>query len=137
MRWIALVVVLAGCGQAGDGAAGPGPGGDDLDRLRQQAHDALARYDEAVADAGSARFVPVGELTGMRGDWEPANGDDNKASLAAGRVVAAGALPAAPSPTGQVVWADGVMQTFPLVSAEEAWRRATPGGLRPNDGIGG
>jgi hypothetical protein len=108
---------------------GSAPGGDDVDRLRLQARDALARYDEAVADAGgSPRFVPVGELTGMRGNWEPANGDNNKASLAAGRVVAAGALPAAPSPTGQVVWADGAGQTFPLISADEALNQLTAAG---------
>jgi hypothetical protein len=128
MLWIALVAVLAGCGQAGDGAAGTVPGGDDLDRLRQQARDALARYDEAVADGGSPKFVPVGELTGMLGDWEPANGDNNKASLAAGRVVAAGALPAAPTSTGEVVWANGETQTFPLISADEARHRLTAAG---------
>jgi hypothetical protein len=129
MLWIALAAVLAGCGQAGDDPAGLGPGGDDLDRLREQAHDALARYDEAVADAGgSPRFVPVGELTGMRGNWEPANGDNNKAALAAGRVVAAGALPAAPNPIGQVVWANGATRTFPLISADEALNQLTAAG---------
>jgi hypothetical protein len=128
MLWIALVAVLGGCGQAGDGAAGIGLGGNDPDRLRQQARDALARYDEALGNAGSVRFVPVGELTGMRGDWEPANGNNNKASLAAGRVVAAGALPAAPSPTGQVVWANGARQDFPLISADEALDQVTAAG---------
>lgn len=126
--WIALVAVVAGCGQAGDGAAGIGPAGDDLERLRQQARDALARYDKAVADVGSPRFVPVGELTGMRGDSEPANEEDNKGSLAAGRVVAAGALPAAPNPTGEVVWATGARQTVPLVSASEALDQLTAAG---------
>jgi hypothetical protein len=128
MLWIALVAVLAGCGQAGDGAAGIGPGGDEPDRLRQQARDALTRYDKALGDAGSPRFVPVGELTGMRGDWEPANGDNNKAALGAGRVVAAGALPAAPNRTGEVVWANGARQTFPLISASEALDQLTAAG---------
>jgi hypothetical protein len=127
MLWIALVSVLAGCGQAGEGAAGI-PAGDDLDRLRQQARDALARYDKAVADGGSPRFVPVGELTGMRGDWEPANGDNNKAALGAGRVVAATTLPAAPNPTGEVVWANGARQTFPLISADQALNLLTAAG---------
>jgi hypothetical protein len=129
MLWIALVAIFAGCGQAGDGAAGIGPAGDDLDRLRQQARDALARYDKAVADGGgSPRFVLVGELTGMRGDWEPANGDNNKAALGAGRVVAATTLPDAPNPTGQVVWANGARETFPLISADEALKLLTAAG---------
>ena len=127
MLWIALVAVLASCGQAGDGAAGTVPGGDDLDRLRPQARDALARYDKAVAEVGSPRFVPVGELTGQRGDWEPAN-EENKASLAAGRVVVAGALPAASNPTGEVVWATGARKTFPLISAGEALDQLTAAG---------
>ncbi|GAA4570141.1 hypothetical protein GCM10023176_28100 [Micromonospora coerulea] len=79
--WVAAVAVLGGCG-----ATGSGPGGDDLDRLRQQARDALTRYDRAVLDAGGAQgFVPVGELTGQLGDWEPANGDNNHDEPAADR----------------------------------------------------
>ncbi|WP_446218639.1 hypothetical protein [Micromonospora sp. IBHARD004] len=114
--WVTVVALVGGCG-----ATGSGPGGDDLGRLRQQAHDALTRYDQAVLDAGGAQgFVPVGELTGQLGDWEPANGDNNKQALLAGRVFPATALPTAGQPTGKVVWENGRTQPVPLMSAEEA-----------------
>ena|SRR6266511_5037548 len=74
MLWIAAVAVLGGCGPGGSG-----PGGDDPGRLRQQARDALVRYDNAVLDAGGRQsFVPVGDLTGQLGDWEPTNGDNKQ-----------------------------------------------------------
>ncbi|MDZ5447636.1 hypothetical protein U2F26_33860 [Micromonospora sp. 4G57] len=124
--WVTAVAVLGGCG-----ATGSGPGGDDLDGLRQQAREALTRYDKAVLDAGGApTFVPVGELTGQLGDWEPANGDNNKQALLAGRVFPATALPTAGQATGKVVWENGRTQPVPLLSAEEALAqlRATGGG---------
>jgi hypothetical protein len=135
MLWIAVMALLGGCGPPGTGPpgtgpAGIGPGGDGPDRLRQQARDALARYDTAIGDAGGRqRFVPVGELTGQRGDWELRNGDNNKAALGSGDVVAAATLPAAPKPTGTVVWENGVIQTFPLISADEALKRLTAAGV--------
>ena len=58
-RWLWIVVVaavLAGCGTRVDGEGAPG--GDDTDRLHQQARDALARYDQAVHDAGGRRPSP-------------------------------------------------------------------------------
>ncbi|WP_238017142.1 hypothetical protein KZZ52_40170 [Dactylosporangium sp. AC04546] len=118
--WITLLVVTAaataGCaGSGGDGIGGPG---DDPDRLRKQARDALARYDEAVRTAGGQqRFVPVGDLTGQVGDWE-AGREENKASLLAGQVVAGGALPAPPQATGTVTWDGGATLDVPLVGAE-------------------
>ncbi|MFE9693614.1 hypothetical protein [Micromonospora sp. NPDC005806] len=115
LPWVTAAALLGGCGSAGGS-----PAGDDLDRLRQQARAALDRYDQAVREAGdTARFVPVGELTRQLGDWEPANGI-YKASLGAGRVEAIGALPAAPTPTGNLVWANGTKQSVPLISADEA-----------------
>ncbi|MEU5722702.1 hypothetical protein ABZ783_12865 [Micromonospora sp. NPDC047738] len=115
LPWITAVALLGGCGSA----AGGSPAGDDLDGLRQQARAALDRYDQAVRDTGdTARFVPVGELTRQLGDWELANGA-YKESLAAGRVEATAALPTAPTPTGNLVWADGTKQPLPLVAADE------------------
>jgi len=123
MLWIAVVAILSGCGSAGNGR-----GADGLDRLHQQARDALARYDQAVLDAGGHQgFVPVGELTGQLGDWEPKNGD-NKQALLSGRVLAAAALPAAPRPTGKVVWKNGATQTVPLLSADEALNQMAAAG---------
>jgi hypothetical protein len=123
MLWIAAVAVLGGCGPGGSG-----PGGDDPGRLRQQARDALVRYDKAVLDAGGPQsFVPVGDLTGQLGDWEPTNGD-NKQALQSGRVVAATALPAAPQPAGKVVWDNGAVQAISLISADEALRQLAAAG---------
>jgi hypothetical protein len=128
LLWIAVVVVVGGCGP-GEGPPGTGPVGEDLDRLRQQAGDALARYDQAVGDAGGTQgFVPVEDLTGQLGDWEPANGDNNKGALLSGRVRAATALPAAPLPTGKVIWENGATQTVPLISADEALEQLTAAG---------
>src|SRR4051794_7704295 len=105
--WIAVVVVLGACGPGGAGPDAPGPGGDDLHNLREQARDDLARYEQAVVDAGgSPFFVPVGELTGQVGDWEPQNEDSTEAWLS-GRFVAATGLPAAPQRTGKVIWDNG------------------------------
>jgi hypothetical protein len=122
-RWrglvmVALVGLLGGCAQAGGGST---PGGSGLGRLQQQAHDALARYDQAVDAAGGLpRFVPVGELTGQIGTWEASTGDNNKLALASGHVVAVVPLPPAPRPTGQVRWDSGVTQTVPLIAAGQA-----------------
>ncbi|SCF41599.1 hypothetical protein GA0074696_5556 [Micromonospora purpureochromogenes] len=126
-RWLVCVIavaVLGGC------ATGSGPGGDDLDRLRRQARDALTRYDQAVLAAGGAQaFVPVGELTGQLGDWEQANGDNNKQALLTGRIVPATALPALGQPTGKVVWENGRTQPVPLASAEEALAQVRAAGV--------
>ncbi|MFU8870416.1 hypothetical protein [Micromonospora sp. SL4-19] len=116
--WLVWVVTaltaVSGCGVIG------GPGGDDQDRAHQQARDALTRYDQAVRDAGGAQsFVPVGDLTGQLGDWELANGDNNKQALLAGRVVVDGEL-AAGQTTGQVVWEDGRTQPVAVLSARDA-----------------
>jgi hypothetical protein len=123
MLWIAAVAMLGGCGPGGSG-----PGGDDPGRLRQQARDALVRYDKAVLDAGGPQsFVPVGDLTGQLGDWEPTNGD-NKQALQSGRVVAATALPAAPQPDGKVDWDNGAVQTISLISPDEALQQLAAAG---------
>ncbi|HEU4424489.1 MAG TPA: hypothetical protein VFR67_18325 [Pilimelia sp.] len=129
--WIAVVAtaLLGGCGPGGNGAGNSGaPDGEGMDRMRQQAREALARYDKAILDAGDRpHFVPVGELTGQIGDWEPDKGD-NKAALMSGRIVAAAALPTAPQPTGKVTWKSGATQTFRLISADEALRQLAAAG---------
>ncbi|TYB38316.1 hypothetical protein FXF50_11795 [Micromonospora sp. AP08] len=114
LPWITVAALLGGCGSAGNS-----PAVDPLDGLRQQAGDALTRYDRAVRAAGGAPFVPVGELTRQLGDWEPANGS-YKESLSAGLVEAASTLPVAPQPAGTIVWANGIRQDVPLISADGA-----------------
>jgi hypothetical protein len=115
---LAVVMLLAGCGSAG--VNGGGGGAEGLDRQRQQARDALARYDAAFASATPQQpFVPVGELTGQVGNWEPDN-SQYKMALATGRLRSATRLPAAPQPTGSVVWDSGATLTVPLISADDA-----------------
>jgi hypothetical protein len=121
--WMAVVVVLGGCG-----SGGASPGAEELDQLRQQARDALVRYDKAVLDAGGRQgFVPVGDLTGQRGEWEPANGN-NKQALLSGRVRAGTALGAAPHPTGTVSWDNGATRVVPMISAYQALARLVAAG---------
>ncbi len=116
--WIVAVALLGGCGQGANGLGGVGD--DGRDRLRQQAHDALARYDAAVLEAGGTQvFVPVGELIGQIGDWEAAIGENNKVALNAGLVVTMATLPAAPQPTGTVTWDSGTTHRVPLLPADE------------------
>ncbi|MFC7533173.1 hypothetical protein, partial [Actinoplanes sp. GCM10030250] len=115
-----VALLLGGCGEARGDADG-GAGGDGKAGEREQAREALDRYEEAVrAGGGGARFVPVGEITGQVGEWEGAGAGDRKRSLAAGRVVAGNDLPAAPEATGEVTWAGGDTVTLPLISATQA-----------------
>ncbi|MFG3301437.1 hypothetical protein [Micromonospora chersina] len=114
LPWITVAALLGGCGSAGNS-----PVVDPLDGLRQQAGDALARYEHAFRAAGGAPFVPVGELTRQLGDWEPANGS-YKEALSAGRVEAASTLPEGPKSAGSIVWANGTRQDVPLISADGA-----------------
>ncbi|UWP79241.1 hypothetical protein [Dactylosporangium fulvum] len=96
--------------------------------MRQQARGALSRYDQAVRNAGGQqRFVPVGDLTGQIGDWEPANGG-NKMSLLSGAVVDTTALPVAPQPSGTVLWESGATLTVPLIPAGDALRQLAAAG---------
>src|SRR5262245_34987175 len=114
---IASLALLSACAPA----AGPGRFG--LDPLHQQAQDALARYDKALADAGGQQqFVPVGELTGQIGTWEAVNGD-HKRALMIGSVVADAPVSEAAPPPGTVVWDDGTTMTIPLASAAQTLRQ--------------
>ncbi|MER7442284.1 hypothetical protein [Micromonospora avicenniae] len=126
----AAMVLIAGCGLT-PGRSGDVPGAvapESMDPLRRQAREALARYDEAIQDAGGEpRFAPIGEGTGQLGDWEPHNGD-NKLKVSTGTVVAAGPLPGAPEPTGTVVWQDGREREVPLLSAGAALDRLKAAG---------
>ncbi|MEV6302134.1 hypothetical protein AB0M02_22150 [Actinoplanes sp. NPDC051861] len=121
-RWVLGFVVcaalLGGCGNETivDGE----PVDDGAQRQNDQAREALARYEEAIRKAGGApRYVPIGELTGQRGDWEAAVGDDFKRALGAGQVVTSSELPRAPRRTGEVSWGSEEL-SLPLLSATEA-----------------
>jgi hypothetical protein len=130
-RWLAgstlaLAVLLAGCTHVSNGDVGvprSDPAGDA--RMHQQAVDALARWDQAVAGLTGPIFLPVGDSFGQIGQWEPGN-EQNKDSLAANRFVVDGDLPASPSATAQVRWDDGTTATLPMLSAADAYDQAPP-----------
>ncbi len=109
---IGLVVGQVACGSQ------PGGGGPEGDRLEQQARQALARWDAAVAAGGGiAAFVPVGDLTGQIGDWANEVGVNNKEALLAGKIVDKVGLPETAPPLGRIEWADGRSREVPVMSA--------------------
>jgi hypothetical protein len=125
--WIVLALLLGGCGSGPHPPVGPWETPvDETVRLRAQAEAALERYDQAVAAAGGTpRFVPVGELTGQTGDWEPALAGDAKAALGNGHLLISGAMPGAPAGDGEVTWPNGDREKVGLLSAEDALGRIT------------
>ena len=115
-----LGIVAAVALAAGTSGCGLLPSRDDSARLHQQAQAALTRWADAVAAAGGqSAFVPVGDLTGQVGDWEPAVGD-NKPALMAGLVEAAVSLPPETPPDGELRWQNGSTKTVRLISAQKA-----------------
>jgi hypothetical protein len=99
-----------------------GPVADNA-RMHQQAVEALARWDQAMAGVTGPVFLPVGDSFGQLGEWEPVN-EGYKASLAAGLIVVDGDLPDSPSATAEVRWGDGSTATLPTVSAGGAVAQA-------------
>jgi hypothetical protein len=120
-----LVATLAACGGQGNypsaSAGVTTTAGQQLERQRQQARDALARWADAVAAAGGQQgFVIVGDATGQIGDWEVPVGSNNKSALMSGKVVAAVALSDETPAAAEVRWKDGSVQTLPTISARQA-----------------
>jgi hypothetical protein len=77
-----------------------------------------------------AGFVPVGELTGQVGDWEPDVGDNDKMALMSGKNVAAANLDPTSPPDAEIRWDDGTTKSFPAITAVQALedvRKAAPG----------
>ena len=119
-----MAALLAACG----GLPGTGDHAAELD----QAHAALDRWAAAVAEAGGdPKVVPVGELTGQVGDWEPDVGSNNKIALMSGAFQVATTLPGSGPPVGDVQWADGTTTTVPLLSAQEAFLAMLTGPAGP------
>jgi hypothetical protein len=115
---VALAAGIAGCT-----AAGPSSSAQSAE-VRQQAKDALARWDAAVAkDPAGSSFVLVGEQTLMIGDdWGP-NIDGGNAKLAwyAGLFETASPLPIDTPPDAQVHWPNGTTGTVHVISAQRAF----------------
>jgi hypothetical protein len=120
---LAILALVAACA-----APVGGPGGSGLlqtrepqkpeDRLHQQAHDALARWADAVRRSGGASITFVGDLTGQIGTWEAANGQ-NKAALMAGMLEAPHGLSSEAPGRDQVKWLDGTTLDVGVLSAAD------------------
>ena len=106
------------------------PGGSDLptrtgkpqpeDRIHAQAHDALARWADAVRENGGASISFVGDLTSQIGDWEEGVADNNKRALATGQVIPRGELPSDVPGRREVKWVDGTKLETQVLSASAA-----------------
>jgi hypothetical protein len=120
---LANLALVAACAPPAGGPGGSGvvlTGSESArpqDRLHQQAHDALARWADAVRKSGGATIAFVGDLTGQIGDWTQAEGDNNKLALMAGKVRAATDLPADTPPRDQAKWLDGSSVDVNVLSA--------------------
>jgi hypothetical protein len=92
----------------------------------------LARWADAVAAAGvQPGFIPVGEMTGQTGTWEPEVGDNNKSALMSGVVEAAVGLSDETPPDGELRWQDGTTKTVRLISAQQALTEVRADGVQP------
>jgi len=120
---VAIAFAVPGCQPAAwsSGPGSPGPDSPAAVILHDQAKAVLARWADAVAAAGGGQaVVPVGDLTGQVGDWEPALGDNNKRALMAGQVLTDAELSPVAPPDAKVTWADGTTATVPVLSAQDA-----------------
>jgi hypothetical protein len=116
---LVLAALLSACTQVGQVS----PATHGTDREHQQAKEALARWSAAVQASGSRHgFVPIEELTGQIGDWEPEVGDNNKRALMAGMVVEAAPLAGQGAGEAKVSWGDGTTRSMPTISAEQAFQ---------------
>jgi hypothetical protein len=126
-RWLMVVTAAAMVGLAAcarvteDGVPPAAPARDDSARIERQAHDALDRWDRAVAAAGKQAFVVVGgAMTAIVGQSEESNAENNKLALTSGRLVLAGPLTATAPATATVRWPDGTVKTVHPITAEQA-----------------
>ena len=112
-----LLVSAAGCTVLQPGASGSAPAGDPV---HVQAQDALARWAAAAAKSGGATISFVGDQTGQIGDWEAAVGDNDKAALMAGLLVAPTPLSDSRPDRSRVKWIGGDSIDVDVLSAADA-----------------
>ncbi|HTK44617.1 MAG TPA: hypothetical protein VL749_04640 [Patescibacteria group bacterium] len=120
---LAILALVAACatpagGPGGSGIILTGASQAPLDRIHQQAHDALERWAEAVRRSGGASITFVGDLTGQIGDWEATVGQ-NKAALYAGMVESPRALSDETPSRDKVKWLDGSTVDVSVLSAKD------------------
>ena len=121
---LAILALVAACATPAGGPGGSGPiatgaSSEPMDRIHQQAHDALARWADAVRKSGGASITFVGDLTGQIGEWELSVGENNKPALYAGLVEAPTALSANPPASDKVRWLDGSSIDVRVLSAAD------------------
>ena len=121
---LAILALVAACATPAGGPGGSGPiatgaSPEAMDRIHQQAHDALARWADAVRKSGGASITFVGDLTGQIGEWEPSVGENNKSALYAGMVEAPRGLSANPPAGDKVRWLDGSSVDVRVLSAAD------------------
>lgn len=136
VAWLSAALIAAGCATpvlAPGASTSPDPDPLPTDRIHLQAHDALARWADAVRRSGGASITFVGELTSQIGSWEDANGA-NKEALMAGLVEAATTLPADTPSRKEVKWLDGATVEVNLLSATAALRALVEAGGGECDG---
>lgn len=137
---IALVaLLLAGCASpvfAPGGSSLPGSTNNPkpLDRVHQQAEDALVRWADAVRASGGASITFVGELTSQIGTWEVDAGENNKSALMAGMVTAVTDLSTDRPSRREFKWLDGTKVDVNVLSAAATLDAlvATAGGECPD-----
>ena len=122
---ILLALAVAGCAtevRAPGGSGVPTRTGraEPLDRIHQQAQDALARWADAVRENGGAAITFTGELTSQIGEWEPAAETNNAAALRSGAVSPAADLPTDRPGKREVKWVDGKKVDAQVLSASAA-----------------
>jgi hypothetical protein len=115
-------LLLAGCASpvfAPGGSSVPGSTehSKPLDRVHQQAADALVRWADAVRASGGASITFVGELTSQIGTWEADVGDNNKSALIAGLVEAVTDLSKDQPSRREFKWLDGTKVDVNVLSA--------------------
>lgn len=119
-----VALLLAGCASpvfAPGGSSAPASADDvrPLDRVHQQAQDALVRWADAVRESGGASITFVGELTSLIGEWEADIGGNNKIALISGAVEPATDLPSDRPPRREVKWLDGSKVDVNVLSAAD------------------
>jgi hypothetical protein len=113
---IAIAAVAIGCnGTLPFGSTSNASATQAVDRIHQQANDALARWADAVKKSGGATITFVGELTGQIGDWESAV--DGKIALLSGAVTATPPLSDDVPSRSKVSWVDGASVDVDVLSA--------------------
>jgi hypothetical protein len=117
---IMVLAGLVGCARSESLVPGGPPLAEDTARMRQQAQDALARWEAAItAGGGPAAYVPVGGQSYLS-DWSPEVGEKYKGSITSGKVELVGVDPALTMPPGKITWADGFSIDVKTVTAGQA-----------------